>query len=219
MTLIFPTTFDANLVTELCRIMGDYGSDKGNRTNSGWHNYTTFYHALFSPIRNNTLRIFELGLGTNNVSLPSNMGASGKPGASLRGWKDYFPNATVVGADIDKDILFTEDRISTYYCDQLSPDTIHAMWKEPSAVEPFDIIIEDGLHTFEANKCFFENAIHKVKSGGVYIIEDIVMSEVSRYEAQINEWSRVYPTIKFHIVAIPHRHNRHDNCVIVAFVN
>ena len=35
-----------------------------------------------------------------------NMTASGKPGASLRVWRDYFNNAQVIGADIDKRILF-----------------------------------------------------------------------------------------------------------------
>ena len=45
----------------------------------------------------------------------------------------------------------------------------------------FDIIIEDGLHTFEANKCFFENSIHKVKRGGIYIIEDITNIDLPKF--------------------------------------
>ena len=34
------------------------------------------------------------------------MGIKGKPGASLRVWKDYFPNANIIGVDIDENILF-----------------------------------------------------------------------------------------------------------------
>ena len=30
------------------------------------------------------------------------------------------------------------------------------MWNDQSLQEDFDIIIEDGLHTFSANVCFFE---------------------------------------------------------------
>ena len=69
--------------TELCEIMTKYGSDKG----TGPHNYTILYYELFKNIRYESLNIFELGLGTNNIDTPSNMGKNGKPGASLRGWK------------------------------------------------------------------------------------------------------------------------------------
>ena len=41
------------------------------------------------------------------------MTLSGSPGASLRVWKDFFSNAKIYGSDIDKDILFNEDRIFT----------------------------------------------------------------------------------------------------------
>jgi hypothetical protein len=87
--------------TPICRVMSKYGSDKGH----AWHNYTTIYFVLFEALRNRPLRFFELGLGTNNSSLPSNMGAKGMPGASLRGWRDFFPHACIFGADIDRDIL------------------------------------------------------------------------------------------------------------------
>ena len=33
------------------------------------------------------------------------MSINGKPGASLRAWRDYFVNSVVYGADIDKNIL------------------------------------------------------------------------------------------------------------------
>ena len=36
----------------------------------------------------------------------------------------------IYGADIDKDILFTEDRIKTFYVDQLSADSIKKMWEK-----------------------------------------------------------------------------------------
>ena len=109
--------------------------------------------------------MFELGLGTNNVNVTSNMGTNGRPGASLYGWSEFFPNSKIFGADIDKGILFNTDRIKTFYCDQTNPD----------------IIIEDGLHTYEANVCFLENSIHKLKVNGYYIVEDIIYSDINLF--------------------------------------
>ena len=43
------------------------------------------------------------------------MNINGKPGASLRAWRDYFENALIYGADIDKNILFKENRINTFF--------------------------------------------------------------------------------------------------------
>lgn len=64
--------------TDLCEIMSRHGSDKGSPTNNCSHNYTKYYHELFSPVKLANLRIFELGLGTNNINVPSNMGIHGK---------------------------------------------------------------------------------------------------------------------------------------------
>ncbi len=196
--------FDATLPTELCELMGKYGSDKGNKNlNISPHNYSTLYFKLFNTIKNKNLRIFELGLGTNNVNIPSNMGANGKPGASLRAWADFFPNSLIFGADIDKDILFEADRIKTYYCNQLNPEDIRNLWNINELRENFDIIIEDGLHTPEANICFFENSIHKLKQGGYYIIEDIYI-DTSVFENIIqSKWKKQYPHLEFQIIKLP----------------
>lgn len=167
---------DTKRRTDLCRIMTKCGSDKGNG-----HNYTIFYSVLFEKIRNEKLNIFEVGLGTNNVNIPSNMGKNGIPGASLRGWKEYFQNSDIYGADIDKDILFSEDRIQTFHCDQTNPEIIKDMW-EKIPVE-FDIMVDDGLHTFEANICFFENSFHKLKQSGYFIIEDIWECNREKFES------------------------------------
>lgn len=154
--------------TELCQIMSSHGSDKGD----GFHNYTVAYDWLFSRFRNENLAVFELGLGTNKVGAPSSMGAEGTPGASLRGWRAYFPSAQIYGADIDSDILFKEDRIQTFWTDQRSPHAIRGLWEEIGDVM-FDVMVDDGLHEAAANICFFIESFTKLKPGGIYIIEDI----------------------------------------------
>jgi hypothetical protein len=163
------------------------------------------------------LRIFELGLGTNNVNLPSNMGSNGRPGASLYGWQDFFPNAAIFGADIDTDILFNCDRIRTYFCDQRNPKIIKQMWENPDLSDNFDIIIEDGLHAFSANVCFFENSIHKLKPTGYYIIEDILNFEEHLFLAKIKEWEAKYLDCSFTLLKIPSLCNNGDNTLLVVY--
>jgi SAM-dependent methyltransferase len=202
--------------TDLCEIMGRHGSDKGHKDILQCkHNYTQQYHKLFRGMRDQAIRVFELGLGTNNPYLPSSMGVNGVPGASLRGWKEYFPRAQVFGADIDRDILFSEDRIRTFYCDQTDPTVILNMWNEPALEQSFDIIVEDGLHEFNANVCFFENSFYKVKIGGYFIVEDVIVDTLDAWAAKLSEWRVRFPMFEYTVVNLPNRINSYDNTLIV----
>lgn len=167
--------YDYNHPTELCNLMDKYGSDKGPNF-KGAGNYTKMYDILFREIKDDIKYFFEVGLGTNNTDVPSNMGSDGVPGSSLRGFRDYFQNAQIFGADVDKRILFEEDRIKTFYVDQKNPDTIRELWSNFEGVK-FDIIIDDGIHDTiqnpSGNRIFFDHSIHMLKSGGYYIIEDV----------------------------------------------
>jgi hypothetical protein len=69
-------------------------------------------------------------------------------------------------------VLFNEERIDTYYVDQLNPTSFHDLWENYKETQ-FDIMIDDGLHTFEAGICTFENSFHKLIPGGIYVIEDV----------------------------------------------
>lgn len=172
-----------NLLTELC---DHHGSDKGSRAIGGhqwsWkpHAYTDFYHRLFCHCRQKVGLVFECGLGTPNASFANNMGPSGKAGASLRVWRDYFPNASIFGADIDSSVLFEEDRIRTFYVDQTSPSTIQSMWAAINE-KNFDVIIDDGMHAFAAGSCLLEHSIQHLRDGGVYIIEDVASADWDNY--------------------------------------
>ena len=170
-------TGKSNILSELCE---KYGSDKGfinidiDNKPYNWHphTYATYYHSIFNLSRESIKYVFECGLGTNNPNLKSNMTENGIPGASLQVWRDYFFNAQIYGGDIDKEILFEEERIKTFYLDQLNSNSIKSMW-ENIEVEEFDIIIDDGLHEPEANYNFFINSFHKLKKDGVFVIEDV----------------------------------------------
>lgn len=165
-----------------------YGSDKGTRSAGPHpyghppHTYADFYATLFEHCRYSVRKVFECGLGTTDPTIPSNMGVTGRPGASLRAWRDYFPNAVIYGADIDVSTLFTEDRISTFQLDQTCPQSIAALWQNP-ALSDFDLIVDDGLHTFEAGVTFFENSYSRVRPGGLYIIEDVTLQSLEKFVA------------------------------------
>jgi hypothetical protein len=197
--------------TQMCRVMTQFGSDKGQ----GWHNYTTVYSALLGNLRNRPLRIFEIGLGTNNTDLISNMGVHGRPGASLRGWRELFPQAAVYGADIDRDVLFEEESIKTFYCDQLSQDAIRSMWSQPDLRDAMDVIIDDGRHTFEANTSFLEGSLQRLKPGGFYFVEDIATASLPRWRNCLPTYSQKYPTYEFALVELPNDANDGDNNMLV----
>jgi hypothetical protein len=208
--------FSEKIPTTLCEIMGRNRSDKGHLDiTKSHHNYTTFYHCIFQQLRHQEITLFELGLGTNNLSVASNMGSNGRPGASLYGWREYFSRARIFGADIDRNILFDTERINTFYCDQTDPISINEMWSQPNLQLNFDIIIEDGLHTFDANVCFFENSVHKLKPFGYYIIEDIQEIEKHLFIEKIKEWELTYPSMYFTLLQIPSTINTLDNNLLV----
>jgi SAM-dependent methyltransferase len=198
--------------TEMCRVMTRYGSDKGQ----GWHNYTTVYSVLFGKLRDLPLRIFELGLGTDNPEIASSMKANGDPGASLRGWCELFPHALVYGADIDRDILFEEDRIKTFYCDQLDGAAINNLWLQPGLQDTFDIIIDDGLHTFEANTSFLEGSLEHLRLGGIFVIEDILSETIERWRECLETiYSKRFPDHEFALMQLPNSSNDYDNNLLV----
>jgi hypothetical protein len=143
------------------------------------------------------------------------MGTFGRPGASLRGWTILFPKATIFGADIDRNILFTDARIKTYYCDQTSDDAIKELWQQADLREGADIIIEDGLHTFEANKCFLENSLRYLRSGGIYIIEDITKDDISAWRRTLTCYRLRFKGYHFALVEVPNGRKSFDNNLLL----
>lgn len=155
-----------------------YGSDKGAIGTEGhpytWapHSYADWYERHLGHCRDGVRAVFECGLGTNNPDTPSSMGERGKPGASLRVWRDYFPNAEIYGADVDRGSLFQDERIRTFYVDQTNAAEVDELWRQVGDVQ-FDLFIDDGLHEGDAAVTLLKGSLHKVKPGGLYVIEDV----------------------------------------------
>jgi hypothetical protein len=150
---------------ELKKLFDQYGSDKGYSN----HSYHWLYGAILGTRRATAL--LEIGLGTNNEDVVSNMTRNGTPGASLRAFRDFLPDAHIYGADIDRAILFQEERVSTFFVDQTDLDS----FVDLSAAVPdeLDLIIDDGLHTPNANLASLVFGLGRVKIGGYFLVEDI----------------------------------------------
>lgn len=141
-----------------------YGSDKGEYG----------YHLIYGPALSrgdSTSSLMEIGLGSNNEDVVSNMGRHGKPGASLRAFRDFLPNAHVYGADVDRRILFREERIRTFFVDQTKLESFDDL--VTNSTDNFDLIIDDGLHAPNANIAVLIFAFGRLKLGGWVVIEDI----------------------------------------------
>ena len=193
----------------LTDLMNYYGSDKGGFNKD--HNFSDYYSTIFFDKKESVKNILEIGLGTNNIKVPSNMGLQGKPLASLEAWKDYFVNANVYGADIDKEILKNEDRIKTFYVDQTNAISISELYKNIGNIN-FDIIIDDGLHEYNANICLFENSFKYLSKQGIYIIEDVFFKDKKKFFEYFQ--SRNY---NFSIIDIFHKNNISNNCLVIIY--
>lgn len=68
--------------------------------------------------------------------------------------------------------MFEDNLIQTFVFDQTSSKSA----KEFDNLFPnstFDIVIDDGLHTFDGNTKFFQHFRHKLSESGTWVIEDL----------------------------------------------
>ena len=181
----------------LSKLFTKHNSDKGyvslKKNKFSWipHTYDTIYYDLFNHCKKNIRLVFECGIGTTNKKFAANMGANATPGASLRAWRDFFINATIYGADIDKEVLFNEKRIKTYEMDQLNPNSIKNMWKLINK-KNFDIIIDDGMHSHQSSLIMFSNCFYNLRPGGIYFIEDVNFRYLKNL---VNDLDKYNPTV------------------------
>ena len=154
--------------TELCKLGYKYSVDKSPYFGS--HTYTPQYHKILESIRNEIKICVEIGIGNTQLMKPLTNKAY-KIGASLRMWRDYFPNAQIIGADILENVLFNEDRITTYLLDQSNVKSLEGF--SDKIGNNVDLIIDDGSHIQEHMIVSFTNLWKNIRPNGMYIIEDI----------------------------------------------
>lgn len=126
--------------------------------------YMDIYDKYFAPMREEAIGIIEIGV---------------KQGKSLRAWSAYFPNAHIVGIDINPNSAQhadSDNRISVVIGDQTDPATIDdALQKLPCAPS---IVLDDGSHLNELTMRSYAALWPCVAQGGYYILEDMATSYV-----------------------------------------
>jgi hypothetical protein len=138
--------------TDLCRLAEQHDTDKGTQ-------YTQVYHRWLAGVREQRMRVLEIGLYN---------------GGSFRMWRDYLPNATLHGIDIDQRTLAYQDEVANSQVrlvDQGDPRALAAFLAELGG--NYDFILDDGGHTMEQQIVSFEILWPSLMPGGIYAIEDL----------------------------------------------
>jgi precorrin-6B methylase 2 len=116
------------------------------------HLYTPIYERYIEPWRSRSeLTILEIGVAS---------------GASLRMWSAYFPQARVIGLDVNEHS--SEVCRDNAHIDIRIADATHA--PQP---ERFDLIVDDGTHLAGHIAQNYRTHWSSLKPGGLYFIEDL----------------------------------------------
>jgi hypothetical protein len=128
-----------------------YDTDKSSKL----HHYTKRYAQYFDPLRDQPLKILEIGI---------------QNGYSLKTWKEYFPSAHIYGIDIVDCSHMDEERITTI---KGSQNDLFFLKEIVEKYGPFDIIIDDGSHYSTDMKISFDFLFPTLQPGGLYVVEDL----------------------------------------------
>ena len=168
--------------TELCKIGYMRGTDKCPQIK---HAYTPFYYKLFNPKRLSIKKVLEVGIGRthrnrHHPEIVYELGVKSylSRGASLYMWRDFFPNAQVFGADINPEIMFEDERIKTYLCDERKEEDIAALVEKTGS--DIDIVIDDASHHVADQIFLARTILPMLKKDVTYIIEDVGHSRYIR---------------------------------------
>lgn len=175
----------------LSKLAYKYGSDKCPQLK---HTYTPFYYELLKDKRKLIKKILEIGIGCYgtmfHVAVIYDRGVKRyyEKGASLRMWRDFFPNAQVFGADIEPETVFSDDRIITFQCDTRYKTSIEDLIRQTGT--DIDLFIDDGSHDWRDQVFLAKVALPIIKKDVIYIIEDVtsvqlVVDGLSGYECLI----------------------------------
>ena len=158
-------------LSELDKLALKYGVDKCPQL--GHHHYTPVYFDLFKDQRRKVKKVLEIGVGgpNNMLHIPNY-----KKGASLYMWRDFFPNAVIYGADILPELVFKDDRIETFLCDQTQLTDLENLITKTG--RDIDLVIDDASHKPKDQifTCF--TLMPKIKKRVIYAIEDVVETSI-----------------------------------------
>jgi hypothetical protein len=168
-----------------------YGTDKLS------HGFLPFYESMMAPRKDTSVKFLEVGVFY---------------GASIQMWDAYFthPESSIVGADWfegkngnlsqfpNPRYVFSlplSRKIRLAEIDQSRLDHLEAFVKGEQA-ESYDYILDDGSHLMRDQQITFITMFPLLKSGGVFIIEDLHTSFGGGYDVETGKMT-TYTMVSF----------------------
>lgn len=145
-----------------------YGTDKSSEV----HNYCNKYEKYLPFKRFQDMNILEIGI---------------LDGKSLLTWRDYYYKSNIVGIDINPDCKQFENKENNISVEIGSQDDNNFLKNVVNKYGPFDMILDDGSHMNEHVIFSFEHLFNSVKSGGLYVVEDVHTSYWPWYNGGLND--------------------------------
>ena len=169
--------YDAEMAMILRNSFKKNGSDKH------LHSYEYIYAHIFSNYKVD--KLLEIGIGSQDESILSNMGNFGTPGGCLRTFSEILgEDSEIIGLEIDRKALFNEKNIKTYEFNQLEMEDIHKFSKTHK--DYFDLIIDDGLHSNISIINTIYMSLKILNKGGILVIEDLFKEQLNFLQIALN---------------------------------
>jgi len=121
--------------------------------------YFDIYEKYFSKLRDKNINFLELGV---------------RDASSLNTWATYFDNANIHGVDIDSNAKLFQTGLFQIHI--FSQDNDAKLGGLSDMVGGWDVVLDDASHINELTLKSFSILWGSVKSGGLYIIEDLANS-------------------------------------------
>ena len=133
-----------------------YFLNNGHKRLHKWVHYFDIYERHFERFRGTSPVMLEIGV---------------HGGGSLAMWKEYLgPGSKIIGIDINPKCKQHEaDGIEVFIGSQDDPSIIDQIF---SKYPEIDILLDDGSHVMHHMISSFELIYHRLKSEGVYMVED-----------------------------------------------
>lgn len=160
----------------LTEIANEHTCDKGTE----WyekHGYTEIYDK-YIPERGK-ITLLEIGVWH---------------GDSIRMWKDYNPDVIIDAIDVDKDCLRyiqCDERSNIHIGNATDKEFMNTVLED----NHYDFIIDDGSHNIHDIILSLKMLWKRVKSGGIYFIEDLHAPHARRAELMVEliKWFGINP--------------------------
>jgi len=179
-------------LTPLCKLAFKYGTDKCPQIR---HSYTVVYYELFKDKTRLVKKVLEMGIGRNkefknkDVVYNKRFKVPYHKGASLKMWRDFFPNAQIYGADIVPESLFEDERIKTFLCNEKKKEDLERLIENTGG--DIDLFVDDGSHRLPNQIFMAQTLLPLLKKDVVYVIEDVDFSR--RLMLALNEYDCTLP--------------------------